>query len=455
MVRTARTTRISPPPAEYIYPFGAEPRQVTAGLTLAFEPGTDLSGIRVEIPPLKYNKSLLVLLTQDDCKQAAFSTTWAAINGRSLSDTYFYTAAHLRGGDTPPDTYGFGKTLGSTDGTGREVRFAFTTTLSPEWEYMDAEATVKPGYTDNYYRFFMQKGLMWGDVAEMLSYGVGIALHDMNTPSVDVPDSILRHYGIAQRIVLDRLSGRGCKMLAEPDGNKTYVTAAQSYDPIQMIFLQSGGEKLRPFAVDGDLVKKSLERGFWQPKDIPGVIETQLARPLAEREAVNIGAHGTDRSWSEMLLWLNNTYGKDGDDCVWMPAPEEYFEYNYLRRHADVKWQAEENALTLTVGLSGGLYFYYPSLTLNVSGVDPAACTAVAGGDTVTGLSWGPAETADGGEKVLTVNVDCRHALADHAAHFVEIYEASPTAANRADARYFVGMLKDSDRKQALLNRIK
>lgn len=444
-----------PPPAEYIYPFGDEPRRVTAEVTLTFDPGTDLSGVQIEIPPLKYNKSLLVLLTQDDCKQAAFSTTWAAINGRPLSDTYFYTAAHLRGGDMPPDTYSFGKTLGSTDGTGREVRFAFATTISPEWEYMDAEATVKPGYMDNYYRFFMQKGLMWGDVAEMLSYGVGIAFHDMNTPSVDLPDSILKHYGLAQQIILDRLSGRGCKMLAEPDGNKTYVTAAQDYDPIQTIFVQSGGEKLRPFAVEGDLTKKILERGFWQPKAIPGVIEAQLARPVAEREAVNIGVHGTDRSWSEMLLWLNNTCGKDGEDCLWMPAPEEYFEYNYLRRHAEVTCQAAENTLTLTVDLPGGLYFYYPSLTLNVSGADPSACTAVESGETVTGLSWGPGEKAGDATEVLAINIDCRHALAEHAEHFVKVYEADPTAANRADARYFVAMLKESDRKQELLKRIK
>lgn len=115
------------------------------------------------------------------------------------------------------------------------------------------------------------------------------------------------------------------------------VTAAMSYDPIQTIFVQSGGGRLRPFAVEGDLVKTVLERGFWQPKDIPGVIEAQLARPVAEREAVSIGAHGTDRTWSEMLLRLNNTHGKDGDDCMWMPAPEEYFEYNYLRRHAVVE----------------------------------------------------------------------------------------------------------------------
>lgn len=447
-----------PPPsaAEYLYPFGDEPRHVTAELTLTFAPETDLTDAEAVIPPLKYNKSLLLLLTQDDCKQAAFSTTWAAINGRPLSDTYYYTAAHLRGGDMPPDTYGFGKTLGSTDGTGREVRFAFSTTLSPEWEYMDAEATVKPGYTDNYYRFFMQKGLMWGDVREMLSYGVGIAFHDVNVDreSKNLPDSILRHYGLSQDIILDRLAGRGCKMLAEPDGNKTYVTAAMSYDPIQSIVEQSGGETLRPFAVEDDLLKTAFNRGFWKPKEIPGVIEAQLALPVEEREAVNIGVHGTDRSWSEMLLWLNNTYGKDGSDCVWMPSFEEYFEYNYLRRHAVLTQRVEGNTLHLTVSLSGGLYFYFPSLTVNLRGVDPAACTAVEGGAMVTGLSWGVCAEAVGDGEVLALNIDCRHALAEHAEHFVELYEKHSTAANRADARCFVEMLKDSERKQALRRRI-
>lgn len=398
-----------------------------------------------------------MLLTQDDCKQAAFSTTWAAINGRPLSDTYYYTAAHLRGGDMPPDTYGFGKTLGSTDGTGREVRFSFSTTLSPEWEYMDAEATVKPGYTDNYYRFFMQRGLMWGDVREMLNYGVGIAFHDVNVDSgsKNLPDSILRHYGLSQDIILDRLAGRGCKMLAEPDGNKTYVTAAMSYDPIQSIVEQSGGETLRPFAVEDDLLKTAFNRGFWKPKEIPGVIEAQLTRPVEEREAINIGAHGTDRSWSEMLLWLNNTYGKDGSDCVWMPSPEEYFEYNYLRCHAVPTLRAEENTLHLTVDMSGGLYSYFPSLTVNLRGVDPEACTAVEGGATVTGLSWGVCAEAVEGDDVLALNIDCRHALAEHAEHFVKLYEKHSSAANRADARYFVEMLKDSERRQALLERIK
>ena len=82
-------------------------------------------------------------------------------------------------------------------------------------------------------------------------------------------------------------------------------------------------------------------------------------------------------------------------------------------------------------------------------------CTAVGGGETVRGLSCGRGRTADDGAEALMVNFDCRHALVAHAEHFVAVYEADPSAANRADARYFVAMLKDSDCKERLLKRIK
>ena len=243
---------------------------------------------------------------------------------------------------------------------------------------MDDKAVVRPGFTENYYRFFMRAGLMWDDVIEMLNYGVGIAFHDVNTLSVDVPDSIRAHIVSSQRIVLDRLWRRGCKMLIEPNGNKAYVAAAEGYDPIQTIFLQSGGEKLRPFAVNGDLLRTRIERGLWLPAAIPAVIEAQMARPVEEREAVNIGVHGTDRSWSEMLLWLNNTYGRDGEDCV-DACSRGAFRIQLSATPCRRKRAGDGKHATLTVEMPGGLYFYYPSLTINLLGVDPGACTAVGG----------------------------------------------------------------------------
>lgn len=381
---------------------------------------------------------------------AAYSTTWAAINGRPLSDSYYYNAAQLRANDLPPDVYTLGKTLGSTDGAGREVRFAFTTTLKPEWSDMDQQIDVRPGYTGNYYRFYMQRALVWDNVAEMINYGTGIAFHDVKTESVEIPDSIRRHLGISQQIILKKLAGRGCKMLAEPNGNKNYLAAAESYDPIQTIYKQNGeGVVLRPYQLGDDLLRRHIIRVFDTPEKYRRDVTQQMALRPEERQAVNIGAHNTDRTWVEFLSWLNDNYGKDGADCVWMPSPEEYFEYNYLRRHARIEQRIEGDKLHISVELPGGLYFYYPSLTLNVQGLSESQCSAIEAGGTVSGLSYADCD----GE--LMINIDCRHALEGHAEHFVELYEGYPSRANLADALYFVNMLKESGHKQALLARLK
>lgn len=54
------------------------------------------------------------------------------------------------------------------------------------------------------------------------------------------------------------------------------------------------------------------------------------------------------------------------------------------------------------------------------------------------------------------LNIDCRKYLAEHAENFVKRYEANPPDASaKADATYFVEMLKDSDKKEELKGRIR
>ncbi|MCE5205376.1 MAG: hypothetical protein LLF80_04625 [Porphyromonadaceae bacterium] len=114
------------------------------------------------------------MLTQDDCKHAAYSTTWAAINGKPLSNNYYYGTEQLAAGDLPPDAFNLDKTLGSTDGAGNEVRFVFTTTISPEWDWMDDKTSVNREFNKDYYRFYMKSGLTWNNLSEMLAYDTGI-----------------------------------------------------------------------------------------------------------------------------------------------------------------------------------------------------------------------------------------------------------------------------------------
>lgn len=429
----------------YIYPFKDESRNIVAEISIQADANIDLKTVEAEIPFLKYNKSWLFLITQDDCAHSAYCSTWASINGKPLSKDYFYDTDQLKAGDLPPDTYFLEKTLGSTDGAGNEVRFSFTTSLAPENDCMNEKTKVDVGFNANYYRFYRKTGLVWNNVIEMLNYGVGIAFHDVITENIDNPDSIKTHFEKSQEIILSNLSGRGCKTLAEPNGNKVYVTAAQNCQFIQTMAAQEGAEILYPFQVKDDLKKKLLDRDFLEQDQIKDEIYSQLLLKKESRKAIHIALHNTDSQWALFFLWLNDTYGKDGDDSVWVPNLEEYYEYNYYRTHGSVTKTVTNNVLKITVTLPSDQYFYYPTVTVNLRGLKKDNITSIITNNSITGFSHSNYE--DG----VMLNIDCRKFLVEHATRFVEKYKENKTESNKNDAIYFVNKLKDSDKKKELL----
>lgn len=458
-----------PQESVYLYPFGKEVQgDVVTEVIISTNTAFSHSEMTTEIPHLKYNKSLLLMLTQDDCKQSAYCRTWATINGKPVSNSepyptptvanpnekkeLYYTSKHMKKGDLPPNILSASKTLGSTNGTGKEVRFSFTTTLAAEESWMDMQVDVKPGFKNNYYRFFMKEGLTWDDVAELLNYGTSIAFHDVKTEDVNNAAALLEHYAIAQNIIAKHLSGRKCKTLARPNGNDTYIDAALQYADIKTITTETDGLDLYPFAVTDDLQKIPLNRFFEEDQErIKSKIKQESQKPVAARKAIHIGVHNTDNGWIDFLHWINDNYGKDGDDSVWFPSQEEYYEYNYYRIHGDVKVEKlDDHTIKLTVHLPAGEYFYYPSVTVNLKGLRQADIASIETDDAVSGLSY--ADYEDG----IMLNIDCRKHLVEHATHFVELYENDKSdATKQADAVYFVNMLKKSEKKTELLNRIK
>ena len=94
---------------EFLYPYINEPISHTAEITIHIKEGVrQLTLSDAVIPPLKYNKSWLFMLTQDDCRHAAFCYTWAAINGKPLSKKSFYDLPHLQTNALPSDCYYLG-----------------------------------------------------------------------------------------------------------------------------------------------------------------------------------------------------------------------------------------------------------------------------------------------------------------------------------------------------------
>ena len=441
--------------SSFIYPWAEEVVGPEAEIIISLEdiPAESLADISLSVPPLKYNKSLLFMVTQDDCKQSAFCKTWAAINGRPITWTgsdrnYYYDIEQLEAEDLPPDIFSFGKTLGSTDGHGNEVRFHFTTTLAPEWDFMSADVNVQPGFNTHYSRFYMKSGLRWNNVREMLNYGTGIAFHDVKANDISNVDELISHIQISQNIVLDSLNGRGIKFMAEPNGNKNYITAAQQHNDIQTITAQTGGLQLIPYRVDSDLTGKVVERVFAASREVKRMVTDQMDAGLHDRKAVYVGLHETDNDFAHLLLWLNEQYGKDGIDSLWFPSQEEYYEYMYYRKHCQLDLIKENNTLKIKIKFPEEKYFYYPSLTLNLPGLSLENVKSVSSNGTVTGLSYGAYKEG------VSINLDCRKHLYQQASYYVDKYLSKRNIINLRDANYFVNMLKDSSQKKALVEKI-
>jgi hypothetical protein len=437
----------------YLYPYANEGSNMVAEITIETNSEINAESVVIEVPVLKYNKSWLFMLTQDDHRHSAYSTTWAAINGKPLSRNYYYHTEQLAAEYLPPDAFSLNKTLGSTDGAGNEVRFAFTTTLYAE-ETPDNGISMylKPDFS-----VFRQEDaqLTWNNLSEMLAYDTGIAFHDVNTNAVNQKDSLVKHFKIAQAIILDQLSGRGVKVLAEPNGNHIYLEAGKDYVPIRVMTAQNtkpGGltvENHFPYKVENDLEKAILKRKFYDNIfEITTHIESELKKEKEERVAIHVGIHGTTITFVEFLSWLNDSYGKDGDDSVWFPSLEEYYEYNYYRVNASIDKEVNGKTVKLRVSLPSEQYFYYPSITLNLTGINYEEISEISSGSSVTGLSYAPYEEG------IMLNIDCRKFLVEHAEHFVDKYLESPTESNKRDAVYFVKKLKDSPVKEELGKKI-
>lgn len=454
----------------YLYPYDKEVQGVTAEITVKLKNAVEASVVNAETPVLKYNKSWLMMLTQDDCMQSAFCRTWAAINGRPISSSeqyptpsntepnktrdLYFDIEHTQYNDFPPNAYSIPRTLGMTDGAGREVRFGFTTTLAPEESSMDVDVSVRPGCTDNYARFYRKSTLRWVNIYDMMNFGVSVALHDVSATDVKDKADVKSHIITANDIVAERLNGRRCKLMAEPNGNQTYLEASMECDGIHTMTSQGNmSVKLYPWKLTSESVDKAVwERVFYTDYE---VLKSDITKCLSlskeERNAIYVGMHNTGDEWNAFARWLDETYGKDGDDSVWFTSQEEFYEYSYYRLigGAPKVERVSDNEYKITVSLPSKGDFYYPSTTINIAGIAYDNIAEISSNDAVTGLTYG--KYGDG----IVVNIDCRKYLAEMAEHYVGLYEQETSnTVKRADAAYFVAMLKESDKKSELLKRI-
>lgn len=420
----------------------------------------DANAITVEFPALKYNKDTLVSFTTDDANASSFCRVWAGINGRPVSNK-FYHANHLEAGDIPDsivDTT-LTKTLGYTDGCGNERRFTHGVAI---WAHNQANGTTMMDTTNpvdptanNLYRF-MTPYLQWRDLAVMLKYGCSMYYHNIETEIFGddkVVDNVVSGLKADCQRAIERV-GRGIKILARPDGNNVFLTAANQSEQILLSVAEnSPAENILPYSIDS-LFKKVGSRFFpsasgstTEQDVVKNNFLTEIAKAKEQREWFHFCCHTATLDWINLLVWFNDNYGKDGDDSIWFATIDEIYEYYYARANSVIRKSANGNTLHLTIYLPKGQYFYYPDFTLLLSGGTITSVSSVTGSGNVTGIS-----------RVITnenlmLNVTANPSHLELAEEFTSNYETSGNVVDKTDALYFAGLLKES-LKQDFIDRL-
>ncbi|WP_294141565.1 Ig-like domain-containing protein [uncultured Sanguibacteroides sp.] len=438
---------------EYVKYFG---ERVSVDIELAG--GVDPNAVQVEFPKLKYNKSMLVSLITDDANASSYCATFAAINDLPVCTEDFYHAAQAAANDFPqsalPRT---GKTLGYTDGAGNERRFAHAIAIWPNVgkngvPNMDTKIVVDQGNTTNKYRF-MQPAMVWDDIKPMLKFGCSVGQHNINADKWDINSisNIMSGYEEDETTCINRLANRGMKIMYRPDGNDNYVEAAKRFDPFLLVLSEGGNadNQFFPATFAGSLYKKNIHRLF--PADIP-TLKTYVTgirnAALEARKWCTVGAHRTNTDWVEWLKWMNDMYGKDGDDSVWFCTPDEFYEYYYIRTNSVIRKSVTGSTLHLDMYIPSGQYFYYPDFSLLLSGITNVSnIVNIVVNDVVKGVS----HAINAGK--LLLNLNCNSNLLQYAEEFTAKFEGSQDNWDKTNALYFVNQLKP-ELKESFLNRI-
>lgn len=437
----------------YIKPYS---EKIELDITLSDPVAVDSIGI--EFPTLKYDKKMLVSLTTDDANASSFCRVWAGVNGRPISNK-FYHANHLDAGDIPEsiiDTT-LEKTLGYTDGCGNERRFTHGVAV---WPYcsangsimMDTTNPVDPSATNTYR--FMTPYLQWPDVKMMLKYGCSIYYHNIGTEKFgndkDVNNVIAGLKADCERAV-ERV-GRGIKVLARPDGNNVFVTAAiQSPHILMSVAENSPAVDILPFSAT-KLFKAVGSRFFpsgsgstTEQDVVKNKFVEEYAKAKEQRKWFHFCCHTATLDWVNLLVWFNDNYGKDGSDDIWFTTIDEYYEYDNIRKNAIVRKSLNGSTLHLSIYLPKGQYFYYPDFTLLLDGITQVG--GVVANDKITGLSY----VVKDGKLMLNVNADAK--LLELAEEFTSKYESTRQKVWKNDALYIVAQLKEALR-QSYLDRL-
>lgn len=415
--------------------------------------------ISLEIPPLKYNKKMVFSYITDD-SYAIYQYIFSAINKRLIAREFKLPdgralSYHLgMQGKSEFDQYVSGGYYPAhfaqcTDGTGVKHRYATTVSAWGDKlkdQYIGQDVGIHwPWTSEKEFKLYFDFGFMCA-YHDLIGY-------DINTVNTQEEFDKCMENTVA---LFREYVGRVPKLMVEPNGDHQYISFCRANDTIQMTTAQSGESSIKkayPFKPDFTLWKDdvTIERLFAYGSDMTADNDNpQYAQDLlgtlsgfntaSDRNAIYwlIGSAHRSSHWEAVLIKeIHELYGDIGNDSLWFPTLEEFFEYWYMRENTLSVKTVTETGVHYRMYVPKGANFFFRDLSVLISGVPSLGGVSVTSGDSVYGTSFA---MNDG---KLLVNLDFNQSLMERVNKYVKAFEADYNKEYAYDdAYYFVQMLK-------------
>lgn len=415
-------------------------------IPIVYTGGSEVS-VTASIPPVKYNKKLTFILSQDDGKCSTFSQIWSRWNGRWTSDSLYYHKGleQNRWKGSLPD-----HTMASTDGCGNEVRWRFNSCV-----YMSALSNT-PSWTE--------PSILWNDVKETLTLpdSIGWCYHNVNESVYDKNNmmSIIEGLGTEMKNFYAETNYMMDAMLV-PDGNINYTDAAKIDNSCKFIRITTGNGDglLNLYSIDKPIYKYSsnLSIGFKDTNYNEVLPQLATMNTQTTPDVCSIGTHELNWEWLNVFETMYSLYGKPGLDNIWVTSYKEMAEYTAIRQNAGTPSVVKGiNNAEIDVNIKELPYSTFHEITIlvNIQGLaaDTEAPYIDEEGMGILGL-YGLTYKWDSTTNNLLINASWSRALKDTAEAMVAKYETNKDWQSRLDAVYYTNRLKSSLRA-SLLNRI-
>ena len=405
------------------------------------------------MPAVKYNKTFPLVITSDDMGLTELSNNWAFFNGyptvsdwRDISlvprgDSYLnvpYEPAYTSIFDKSVDVSAY-TPLTYSDGTGVNRRFTATSAIMPSF------------LTDNDNAVNYTK-INAAAAKTMLRTGWSFAQHDVESTGTASSIAALMESESdrwAQKV------GIGLKVLVEPNGNHTYLDAAQLTDGMAWSIFQNSTDTYP--AQSKAISDWTNSRTDWSAAGVRNVPtrfsskptgaylrtffqgnETTWKNEVEAADGTNIVIGGTHGIGSDIRNWLKTTV--QPADRAWVASADEVWEYYHIYNTVKISTPTySDGKVTFDVYVPRYKKHQFRELTINVPGL-------TGGPDNSGTVEFsGDATVYTGSYKQNSSYYTLNFGLEDITGYIDElktIYDANP--ANefvKRDAQYLVSLL--------------